>query len=100
MTSEIVDAVLGGVLGLGAAGAAPLIETLDAWIKAGGSTPQTAKLLHCHRNTVLYRMQRITELTGRTFSRPTDAAELVVAFRALQLQGDVRGETVAAGATG
>lgn len=100
VAKQLTESVLGGITTLGKAARDPLLATLGAWIEAGGSTPQTAKLLHCHRNTVLYRMQRITELTGRTFSRPTDAAELVVAFRALQLQGDVRGETVAAGATG
>lgn len=93
VAKQLTHSVLGGILSLGAAAAEPLLATLGAWIEAGGSTPQTAKLLHCHRNTVLYRMQRIAELTGRAFSHPGDAAELVVAFRALQLQGDVRGES-------
>ncbi|KUF07272.1 CdaR family transcriptional regulator [Leucobacter sp. G161] len=100
VAQQLTDSVLGGILALGPAAAGPLLATLGAWIEAGGSTPKSAKLLHCHRNTVLYRMQRITELTGRTFSHPAAAAELVVAFRALQLQGDVRSEPGANGSTG
>lgn len=33
-------------------------------------------------------MQRITELTGRRLSDPAESAELVIAFRALRLQGE------------
>lgn len=88
VAKQLTDSVLGGVLALGPAGAKPLLATLEAWIASGGSTPKSATLLHCHRNTVLYRMQRITELTGRRLSDPAESAELVIAFRALRLQGE------------
>ncbi|KAM9864789.1 hypothetical protein ACIFOC_02535 [Leucobacter aridicollis] len=88
VAQQLTASVLGGVLALGEAGARPLLATLEAWIAAGGSTADAARLLHCHRNTVLYRMQRITELTGRRLTHPAESAELVVALRALRLQGD------------
>ncbi|WP_328919887.1 helix-turn-helix domain-containing protein [Streptomyces sp. NBC_01724] len=53
------------------------------WLDRGGGTT-----LHCHRNTVLYRIARIAELTGRVPTRPVDAAELHVALRALRLAGN------------
>ena len=42
-------------------------------------------MLHCHRNTVGYRLGRIAELTGRSVGRPAEAAELYAAVRAVRL---------------
>ncbi|MGO2141473.1 MAG: PucR family transcriptional regulator [Leucobacter sp.] len=85
---QLTESVLGGILALGEAGARPLLGTIEAWVESGGSTTDSAKLLHCHRNTVLYRMQRIADLTGRRLTHPGDSAELVISLRALRLQGD------------
>lgn len=83
--AELQEAVLGGLL------AAPdrdvLLQTLEEWFAADGSTALTGRRLHCHRNTVLYRLARITELTGRMPSRPAEAAELHAALRATRLAG-------------
>ncbi|WP_406433052.1 PucR family transcriptional regulator [Streptomyces sp. NBC_01589] len=67
---------------------AALLDTLHAWFAADGSTAEAARQLHCHRNTVLHRIARIAELTGRVPTRPVDAAELYVALRALRLAGN------------
>lgn len=57
-----------------------LLETFAAWLQAGGSANQTAARIYCHPNTVRHRLRRIEELTGRSLSRPTDLAELCLAF--------------------
>lgn len=57
------------------------LETLEAWVECGGSTCDAATILHCHRNTVRYRLDRLEELTGRSLSDPRDVAELVAAVR-------------------
>lgn len=62
-----------------------LLDTLEAWFTADGSTSGAAQLLHCHRNTVLYRLAKITELTGRSVARPLDAAALYFALRTARL---------------
>jgi DNA-binding PucR family transcriptional regulator len=80
--AELADSVLGPLL---ATGDTALLDTLDAWFTADGSTPRAARLLHCHRNTVLYRLARIATLTGRSLTRPAEAAELYVALRAVTL---------------
>ena len=54
---------------LGASDSTTIIETLEAWFVADGSTTKAGKLLHCHRNTVGYRLGRVAELTGRSVSR-------------------------------
>lgn len=62
-----------------------LLATLEIWFTVGGSTSAAASRLHCHRNTVGYRLGRIAELTGRSISNPADAAELYAALRATRL---------------
>lgn len=59
-----------------------LIETLRAWIEAGGSTTKTATALFCHPNTVRYRLRRVEELVDRRLERPNDVAALVLALNA------------------
>ncbi|MFD0276840.1 PucR family transcriptional regulator [Kitasatospora sp. NPDC127111] len=83
--AELAADVLGPLLATEDGGAA-LLDTLDAWFAADGSTAEAARRLHCHRNTVLYRLGRIADLTGRTPTRPVDAAELHTALRARRLR--------------
>lgn len=41
-----------------------LQETAQEYIKNGGDIARTAAVLHCHQNTIRYRLGRIRELTG------------------------------------
>jgi hypothetical protein len=83
--AELQQVVLGGLLA--AQDRDTLLQTLEEWFAADGSTALTGRRLHCHRNTVLYRLARIAELTGRMPSRPADAAELHAGLRATRLAG-------------
>ncbi|WNV85245.1 helix-turn-helix domain-containing protein [Umezawaea sp. Da 62-37] len=65
-----------------------LLDTLQAWFDAKGSTGDAAKLLHCHRNTVLYRLNQVAELTGRSVFEPRGSAELYIALSTTRLGGD------------
>jgi PucR-like helix-turn-helix protein/diguanylate cyclase with GGDEF domain len=80
----------------GLADAAPrerhrLLETVRAYA-ATGSVAEVAARVYCHRNTVLNRLRRFAELTGRDVTVPTDAA---VVLLALHCPGRVQGEPVA-----
>jgi hypothetical protein len=77
--------ILGPVLDLPAEERDNLLGTLDAWFESRGSTAAAAERLHYHRNTILYRLKRIHDLTGRDFSNPVDAGELLVGLRSAQL---------------
>ena len=81
--ADIAATVFTGLDSLPPAERTVLLDTLRTWFSTGGSTSETARLLHCHRNTVLYRMNRIGELTGRVMTDAADAAELYVALRAV-----------------
>lgn len=64
-----------------------LLDTLAAWLDAGGSADDAAKALYCHRNTVRYRLRRIEELTGLQLGDPRDVSQLYFAMRAIEQQG-------------
>ena len=68
-----------------------MLATLEAWFECDGSTVATAERLHYHRNTVLYRLRKIRDLTDRSVDKPIDAAELYLALRAIRLLGDPGG---------
>ncbi|WP_216588430.1 CdaR family transcriptional regulator [Streptomyces brasiliscabiei] len=42
-----------------------LRDTVTAWCEGGFNLVRAAEALHVHRNTVVYRMQKIEQLTGR-----------------------------------
>jgi hypothetical protein len=82
VTDDVCNGVFGGLAELPAPARAILLDTLRAWFDAKGSTADAAKSLHCHRNTVLYRLNQIAELTGRSVTDPRSSAELYVASTA------------------
>jgi PucR family transcriptional regulator, purine catabolism regulatory protein len=51
----------------------------------------TSEALHVHKQTVIYRMRRVEELTGRRLQRMEDVVNIWLALRVLDLLGqDVR----------
>ncbi len=78
--AKIRSSVLGRLNALPAEEHTVLLDTFQAWVQAGGSANDTAAKIYCHPNTVRHRLHRIEELTGRSLSRPTDLAELCLAF--------------------
>lgn len=47
-----------------------LIETLDTYFENNANLSKTAKALFIHRNTLTYRMEKISELTGIDLNNP------------------------------
>ena len=78
--------VLGDVLEQPADEQALLLSTLRAWFDAGGSAGGAGRLLHCHPNTVRYRLGKLAQLTGRDLRAPIDAAHLYLALEAQRLR--------------
>ncbi|MGK8467257.1 PucR family transcriptional regulator [Nocardia cyriacigeorgica] len=79
--------ILGPVLRLAEPERDDLIDALRAWYDCRGSTAAAAAQLHCHRNTVRYRLCKIRDLTGRDTADPVQSAELHLALQALILLG-------------
>jgi PucR family transcriptional regulator, purine catabolism regulatory protein len=49
---------------------ADLVKTLEAFFTCHGNLSQTAEMLIVHRNTLLYRMNRINEIADIDLNRP------------------------------
>jgi purine catabolism regulator len=56
--------VLGPLEAYDRARRAEFVQTLDAFLRAGGNHMRAARDLHVHRNTLIYRLERIQELLG------------------------------------
>ena len=59
-----------------------MIETLEGYFLARGNVSRAAALLHVHRNTLIYRLQRIAEIAGVNWERAEDHLALQLALRA------------------
>lgn len=81
---ETVDAIL-GPLDAARGGSQPLIETLEAYFDEGLSTAAAARRLHLSVRALSYRLDRISELSGRSLRDPRDRFALEVAVRGRRL---------------
>ncbi|PJF22624.1 MAG: hypothetical protein CUN56_05070 [Phototrophicales bacterium] len=59
---------------------ADLIKTLEAFFACHGNLSQTAEMLIVHRNTLLYRMNRINEIAELDLNRPETRLALHLAL--------------------
>jgi purine catabolism regulator len=69
---------------------ADLLPTLEAYFAAGASPKETAARLHLHRNTVLYRLQRIADISGHRLDDPQTCLSLQLALRLRQTLSPAR----------
>ncbi|MER5554446.1 helix-turn-helix domain-containing protein [Streptomyces sp. NPDC002793] len=83
--TALADRVLGPLDRLDPADRDVLIETLTAWLDSDGSAQRAGAKLYCHRNTVLNRLRRFEQLTGRCLTKPSDAVEVSLALAARRL---------------
>ena len=82
---ELAHDVFGALSEVGETERSVLIDTFEAWVAHRGSNAAAAAALHCHRNTVLYRLKKLESRTGRELADPSDAAVLTFAMYADRL---------------
>ena len=58
-----------------------LIETLESFFHCNGNLSETARTMHLHRNSLLYRLGRIEELLGRSLEDPELRLSLQIALK-------------------
>jgi PucR family transcriptional regulator, purine catabolism regulatory protein len=78
-----VDEQLGPLLAAGSARHRALLETLEAYLAAGGRKAQAARALHLERQSLYLRLRRIEELLGVSLDDEDAALGLHLAVRAL-----------------
>lgn len=66
-------------------GAAPLVETLEAYFDVGRNAAEAARRLHLSVRAVTYRLQRVQELTGYSPGDPGHHLPLMVAVTGARL---------------
>ncbi len=71
-------------------GADELIRTLEAFFENNGNLSQTAKALFIHRNTLIYRLERITSITKLDLENPENRLAIQLALRTYRMRGPLR----------
>lgn len=72
---------------LGAQSGIDLIRTLDSYLRCGGEAQKTAQLLHIHRSTLYYRLDKIAQLTGHDLADGVVRRDLHTGLRVARLAG-------------
>lgn len=71
-------------------GGGELIQTLEAFFNHHGNLSQAADTLFVHRNTLVYRMERIAEITGLDLDHPDTRLAVQLALRISRMMGATR----------
>ncbi|MEV0522362.1 helix-turn-helix domain-containing protein [Streptomyces sp. NPDC050439] len=87
LAEALAERVLGPLRSLDPADRDLLLDTLVVWLEADGSAQRAGTRLYCHRNTVLNRLRRVEQLTGRSLTRVGDLVEISLALGARRLLG-------------
>lgn len=80
--SRILDETLQPLVRYDLAHPTALVPTLRAYVDAGFNLTRSAEVLHVHPNTVMYRLRRVKDLSGRD---PHDPDDLLILSLALKL---------------
>jgi purine catabolism regulator len=87
--SELIDfyhETLGPLLAHDVRNDGLLIETLEGFFRCNGNLSETARMMHLHRNSLLYRLTRIEELLGRSLEDAELRLSLQIALKIHHLQ--------------
>ncbi len=82
--SELQDfyhEMLGPLLKADTRGDDTLLETLEVYFRCNGNLSETARAMHFHRNSVLYRLGRIEEILGRSLEDAELRLSLQIALK-------------------
>jgi purine catabolism regulator len=77
----LVEQVLGAVIGYDAAHGGGLLTSVRVWLEHDRQTERAAQALHIHPNTLLYRVRRFEEISGRPLASTESLAEVWLALR-------------------
>lgn len=85
MAQRYCDQVIGSLVQYDDSHSSNLVQTIDAYFEHHGNISQTAEMLFIHRNTLLYRLDRIQELTGQDLDNANDRLALQLALKLWQI---------------
>ena len=82
---EFIDSTLGVIIEYDRNNNSKLLETLKAYLWNNNSLIHASEQLYTHRNTVKYRVQRISQLTGRDFDDAITRLEFMNAIICMEI---------------
>ncbi|WP_394522678.1 PucR family transcriptional regulator [Lacrimispora sp. JR3] len=65
------------------------LETLKVYLQSMGNIAKSAKILHIHRNTMLYRINRIEELLSMELNQPSQFMRLLLSLYLIDLDQQI-----------
>lgn len=78
---DFYQETLGPLLDADNRGSQALLETLEGFFRCNGNLSETARVMHLHRNSLLYRLGRIEELLGRSLEDSELRLSLQIALK-------------------
>ncbi len=85
--NDFCQEMLGPLLENNSRGDHTLLETLEGFFRYNGNLSETARNMHLHRNSLLYRLGRIEELLGRSLEDAELRLSLQIALKIWKMQG-------------
>lgn len=79
--NDFYQETLGPLLNADTRGDGNLINTLEAYFRSNGNLSETARAMHFHRNSLLYRLGRIEEALGRSLDDPELRLSLQISLK-------------------
>ncbi len=79
--NDFYQETLGPLLNADTRGDGSLITTLEGYFRCNGNLSETARAMHLHRNSLLYRLGRIEEILGRSLDDPELRLSLQIALK-------------------
>ena len=77
----LVSQVLGAVLAYDEVHEGGLVASVRVWLEHDRQTDRAARALHIHPNTLLYRIRRFEQISGRSLASTESLAEVWLAMR-------------------
>lgn len=78
---EFYTETLGPLLAADTRGDGAFIETLECYFRCNGNLSETARAMHFHRNSLLYRLSRIEEILGHSLEDSELRLSLQIALK-------------------
>jgi purine catabolism regulator len=88
-SQRVVQQVIGPLLDYDTTHNSQLAASLWAFLSHDRSWKKASAELHVHKQTLVYRIRRVEELTGRSLARTEDVAALWFALRAALASGEL-----------
>lgn len=88
-TLEIVNSIVGNLVEYDQENGLDIIRTFKSYMENKGNVSQTARALHLHRQSLLYRLKRIEEITQMSLENADDIFLLELCIRLWDKKNDL-----------